>query len=151
MFLHVPSQILFYLFLVLFWLFPLLSRFSQSTNQSVSHSHLNNDHFQRLFLYRIAPFWQAAMSSDNSCCLFYQENVCCVYPLESPHEGDSHEYPQHPIQYFREDRKGILIVSLITSWLGGMINLQFSSFSCLGQICLIQNDNRAIWVRLYLR
>ena len=26
--------------------------------------------------------------------LFYHENVCCVYSLESPHRGDSNEYTQ---------------------------------------------------------
>ena len=25
------------------------------------------------------------------------ENVCCVYSLESPYEGDSNEYTQHTI------------------------------------------------------
>ena len=29
--------------------------------------------------------------------LFYHENVCCVYSLESPHRGDSNEYTQHTI------------------------------------------------------
>ena len=29
--------------------------------------------------------------------LFYQENVCCVCSLESPHRGDSNEYTQHTI------------------------------------------------------
>ena len=27
--------------------------------------------------------------------LFYHENVCCVYSLESPERGDSNEYTQH--------------------------------------------------------
>ena len=29
--------------------------------------------------------------------LFYHELVCCVYSLESPHQGDSNEYTQHTI------------------------------------------------------
>ena len=29
--------------------------------------------------------------------LFYHEIVCCVYPLESPHLGDSNEFTQHTI------------------------------------------------------
>ena len=29
--------------------------------------------------------------------LFYHENVCCVYSLESPHRGDSNECTQHSI------------------------------------------------------
>ena len=29
--------------------------------------------------------------------LFYHENVCCVYTLESLHRGDSNEYTQHTI------------------------------------------------------
>ena len=47
--------------------FLLLSWFSQSTSQSVNHSLLNNDHFERLFSYRITPFRRAALSSENSC------------------------------------------------------------------------------------
>ena len=29
--------------------------------------------------------------------LFYHEIVCCVYSLESPHQGNSNEYTQHTI------------------------------------------------------
>ena len=29
--------------------------------------------------------------------LFYNEIVCCVYSLESPHRGDSNKYTQHTI------------------------------------------------------
>ena len=29
--------------------------------------------------------------------LFYDENVCCVYLLESPHRVDSNEFIQHTI------------------------------------------------------
>ena len=29
--------------------------------------------------------------------LFYHEIVCCMYPLESPHRGDSNDYTQHTI------------------------------------------------------
>ena len=29
--------------------------------------------------------------------IFYDEIVCCVYSLESPHRGDSNEYTQHTI------------------------------------------------------
>ena len=29
--------------------------------------------------------------------LFYYENLCCVYSLESPHWGDSDEYIKHTI------------------------------------------------------
>ena len=29
---------------------------------------------------------------------FFHKNVCCVYLLESPHQGDSHEYIQHTIE-----------------------------------------------------
>ena len=29
--------------------------------------------------------------------LFYREIVCCVYSLESPHQGNSNEYTQHTI------------------------------------------------------
>ena len=29
--------------------------------------------------------------------LFYHENICCVYLLESAHQGYSNEYTQHAI------------------------------------------------------
>ena len=29
--------------------------------------------------------------------LYYNQIVCCVYTLESPHRGDSNEYTQHTI------------------------------------------------------
>ena len=29
--------------------------------------------------------------------LFNDEIVCCVYPLELPHQGDSNKYTQHTI------------------------------------------------------
>ena len=38
--------------------------------------------------------------------LFYHENVCCVYSLESPHRGDSNEYTP-TYHYFIEEGKDI--------------------------------------------
>ena len=29
--------------------------------------------------------------------IFYHEVICCMYSLESPHQGDSNEYTQHTI------------------------------------------------------
>ena len=29
--------------------------------------------------------------------IFYHENICCVYSLESPHRDESNEYTQHTI------------------------------------------------------
>ena len=29
--------------------------------------------------------------------IFFKMKVCCVFPLESPHRGDSNEYTQHII------------------------------------------------------
>ena len=29
--------------------------------------------------------------------IFFNRKVCCVFPLESPHRGDSNEYTQYTI------------------------------------------------------
>ena len=35
--------------------------------------------------------------------LFYHEIVCCVYSLESLHQGDSNEYTQHTIIVWKSE------------------------------------------------
>ena len=36
--------------------------------------------------------------------LFYHIIVCCVYSLESPHQGDSNEYTQHTIVVYKIEK-----------------------------------------------
>ena len=44
--------------------------------------------------YKILPI---AQENKYLGIIFYHEIVCCVYPLESPHRGDSSEYTQNTI------------------------------------------------------
>ena len=37
--------------------------------------------------------------------IFFKMKVCCVFPLESPHRGDSNEYTQHTIINIKDKKR----------------------------------------------
>ena len=43
--------------------------------------------------------------------LFLQKKICCGYSLEAPHQGTSHEYPQHMFSW--RNKNNYRIPSLI--------------------------------------
>ena len=47
--------------------------------------------------------------------IFFNMKVCCMFSLESPHQGDSNEYTQHTI--FNIKTKSPLIIQSLPLWI----------------------------------
>ena len=69
-------------------------------------SNLNSSNTDRSFTIAnsnsfLSPYVILPITQENKYLriffLISNENVCCVYSLESPHRGDSNEYTQHNI------------------------------------------------------
>ena len=78
---------------------------------------------------------------------FIIEIICCVYSLESPHQGNSNEYTQHTI--IVKEIKNTPKLSLFASWPGTMINPQWIELSMSRTIFYGPKNVRAIEVCLY--
>ena len=77
--------------------FPKLSLFASWTGATITLSGSNYPCLERISM---VPKMFEPLGLDcikgyfSKIFLFYHENVCCVYSLESPHRGDSNEYTQ---------------------------------------------------------
>ena len=68
--------------------------------------------------------------------LFYHGIVCCVYSLESPHQGDSNEYTQHTIIVQKIEKMSLnyrYLLPELVSWL----TLSGSNYPCLKRISMV--------------
>ena len=83
---------------------------SSNTDGLVTMAHSNS------FL---SPYEILAIAQENAYLgiffLFHYEIVCCVYSLESPHQGDSNEYTQ-PLLYRRSKILSKIIIIYIRTW-----------------------------------
>ena len=76
--------------------------------------------------------------------LFYHENVCCVYSLES------HQCVHSTYNYFIEDRKYIPTLFPFASWSGAMINPQWLKLLVSRTNVNVPKNVRATEIRPYL-
>ena len=65
----------------------------------------------------------------------YHEIVCCVYSLESPHQGDSNAYTQHPI-VMKKVKKSLNYRYLLRD-LAPSLSLSGSNYPCLEQFSIV--------------
>ena len=68
--------------------------------------------------------------------LFYNEIVCCVYSLESPHRGDLNEYTQHTIILLKIENISINYRHLLPD-LAPWLNFIGSNYPSLEQISMV--------------
>ena len=93
-----------------------------------------------LYPYEILPIAQETKEIQDVFFLFYNENICCVYSLESPRRGN----------FYLEERKNNPQLMPFVSWPGVMINPQLFKLPISRTNFHGPKDVRAIAVRLYV-
>ena len=68
--------------------------------------------------------------------LFYNEIVCCVHSLESPHRGDSNEYTRHTFIVWKIEKISLNYRHLLPD-LAPRLTLSGSNYPCLEQISMV--------------